>query len=145
MSAPSQQKKGLPRMKTLAGGQVGGRRSRFFDHSFYFQISLLLAVVVVYVFSQTVNASLLHAPYTRMRHGVLIHTSFTRALFLYFHRVIASGWVRYYVLQSVSIKTPNLTSHRKLRWSGLALGVAISIIGIATTIAMTRLRMQEGR
>ena len=132
MSAPPQQKESLPRIKTLAGGRVGVPRSRFFDHSFYFLMSLLVAVVVIYGFSRTVNASLIHAPSPR-------------PLVLYFHAVIFSGWVLFFVLQSALIRTRNLKLHRQLGWFGLALGVAIPIIGIATTIAMTRLRMQEGR
>ena len=132
MSAPSHQKEPLPRMKTLADGQVGVPRSRFFDHSFYFVMSLVVALVVVYGFSRTINAGLIHPPSPR-------------PLVLYFHAVIFSVWVLFFILQSALIRTRNLKLHRQLGWLGLALGVSIPIIGIATTIAMTRLRMKEGR
>jgi hypothetical protein len=132
MSAPPQQKESLPRMETLAGGRVGVPRSRFFDHSFYFLMSLLVAVVVIYGFSRTVNASLIHA-------------SSPRPLVLYFHAVVFSCWVLFFVLQSALITTRSVKLHQQLGWFGLALGISIPIIGIATTIAMTRLRMQEGR
>ena len=132
MSAPPQQKESLPRIKTLAGGRVEVPRSRFFDHSFYFLMSLLVAVVVIYGFSRTVNARLIHPPSPR-------------PLILYFHAVIFSSWVLFFVLQSALIRTRNVKLHRQLGWSGFALGLSIPIVGIATTVAMTRLRMQEGR
>jgi hypothetical protein len=34
--------------------------------------------------------------------------------------------------------------HRQLGWFGLALGIAIPIVGISTAIVMTRLRVREG-
>jgi hypothetical protein len=132
MSALSQQKESLPPIKTLAGGQARVPRSRFFDHWFYFLMSLVVALVVVYGFSRTINARLIHPPSPR-------------PLILYFHALIFSSWVLLFVLQSALIRTRNLKLHRQLGWFGLALGVAIPIVGIATTIAMTRLRMQEGR
>jgi hypothetical protein len=132
MCAPSQLKESLPRMNTLAGGQVEVPRSRFFDHSFYFVMSLVVAPVVVYGFSRTINAGLIHPPSPR-------------PLILYLHAAIFSGWVLFFILQSALISARNVKLHRQLGWFGLALGVSIPIIGIATTIAMTRLRMQEGR
>ena len=132
MSAPSHQKESLPRMNTPAGEQMGGLRSGFFDHSFYFVMSLVVALVVVYGFSRTINAGLIHPPSRR-------------PLALYFHAVIFSVWVLFFILQSALIRTRNVKLHRQLGWLGLALGVSIPIIGIVTTIAMTRLRMQEGR
>jgi len=132
MSAPTQQKKSLPRMKTLAGEQLGLQRSGFFHYSFYFVMSLVVALVVVYGFSRTINAGLIHPPSPR-------------PLVLYFHALIFSGWVLFFILQSALIRTRNVKIHRQVGWLGLALGVSIPIIGIVTTIAMTRLRMQEGR
>ena len=129
MSAPSQQQESSPRMNTLAGEQV--RRSGFFDHSFYVVMSLVAALVIVYGFSRTINAGLIHPPSPR-------------PLVLYFHAVIFSVWVLFFILQSALIRTRNVKLHQQLGWLGLALGVSIPIIGIATTIAMTRLRMQEG-
>jgi hypothetical protein len=66
-------------------------------------------------------------------------------LVLYFHAAIFSGWVLFFILQSALITTRNVKLHQQLGWFGLVLGISIPIIGIATTIAMTRLRMQEGR
>lgn len=119
-------------MNTLAGEQEEGTRAGFFDHSFYFVMSLVVALVVVYGFSRTINAGFVHPPSPR-------------PLVLYFHAAIFSLWVLFFILQSALIRTRNAKLHRQLGWLGLWLGVSIPIIGIATTIAMTRLRMQEGR
>jgi hypothetical protein len=132
MSAPSQQKESLLRMKTLAGGQVGMPRSRFFDHSFYFVMSLVVVLVVVYGFSRTINAGLIHPPSPQ-------------PLVLYFHAAIFTGWVVFFIVQSALVRARNVKLHREPGWFGIALGVAIPIVGVATAIAMGRLRMQEGR
>lgn len=50
-----------------------------------------------------------------------------------------------YFLMSVLVKTRKVKLHRQLGWFGLALGIAIPIVAIATTIAMGRLRLHEGR
>lgn len=34
--------------------------------------------------------------------------------------------------------------HRKVGWFGLALGIAIPIVGVATTLSMTKLHIREG-
>ena len=132
MSAPSQHKELLPRMKTLADGQVGVPRSRFFDHSFYFVMSLVVALVVVYGFSRTVGAGLIRPPSPR-------------PMVLYLHVGIFAGWVVFFIVQSALVRTGNVKLHRQVGWLGIALGVAIPIVGIATAIAMGRLRMQESR
>jgi len=120
------------RMNTFAVEQVREPRSGFFDPSFYFGMSLVIALVVVYGFSHTINAG-------------LIHPRSPRPLVLYFHAVIFSLWVLFFILQSALIRTRNVKLHRQLGWLGFWLGVSIPVIGIATTIAMTRLVMQEGR
>lgn len=112
--------------------ELGRQRSRFFDDSFYLAMSLVIAFFVAYGFSRTISTG-------------LIHPQSPQPLILYFHAVIFSGWVLFFILQSALIRTRNVTLHRQLGWFGFALGLSIPIIGIATTIAMTRLRMQEGR
>ena len=85
-----------------------------------------------YGFSRTVNTGLIHPPSPR-------------PIILYFHAVIFTGWVALLIVQSALVRTRKLKLHRQLGWFALALGVAIPIVGIATTIAMGRLRLQEGR
>jgi hypothetical protein len=101
------------------------------DKYFYFLMSLLVAGTVVYGFSFTVG--------TR-----LIHPSSPRPTILYFHAALFTGWLVFFIVQSALVRTRNVKVHRKLGWFGLALGVAIPIVGITTAIVMTRFRIKEG-
>ena len=109
-----------------------GTRLSLVGRSFYFLMSLLIAVVVVYGFSHTINARLIHPPSPR-------------PFILYVHAAIFTGWIVFFILQSTLIRMRNARLHRQLGWFGLVLGMAIPPIGIATAITMTRLRMREGR
>ncbi|HET8923731.1 MAG TPA: hypothetical protein VFN26_12140 [Candidatus Acidoferrum sp.] len=101
------------------------------DYPFYFCMSLLVAVVVVYGFSRTVGPRLIHPPSPRP--GIL-----------YLHAVLFTGWLAFFIAQSALVRTRNVRLHRRLGWFGLALGVTIPIVGTATAIVMTRLRVREG-
>jgi hypothetical protein len=114
-----------------AGKQLHVKQVDLWDHSFYFQMSLLLAAVVVYGFSRTIN-------------GRLIHPPSPPPLILYFHAVLFTSWLLFFIVQSDLVRTRNVKVHRKLGWFGLAMGVAMAIVGIATAIVMTRLRIREG-
>jgi hypothetical protein len=59
--------------------------------------------------------------------------------------VTFTGWVALFIVRSVLVRTRKVKLHRQLGWFGLASGIAIPIVGIATTIAMGRLRLHEGR
>ena len=66
MTVTPQRKESLPlQIEPLTGNQLGVKRVGLLHHSFYFLMSLLVAVVVVYGFSQTVNARLIHPPSPR--------------------------------------------------------------------------------
>ena len=112
------------------GRGLGTKGLALLDRSFYFLMSLLVAVVVVYGFSRTVSSRLIHPPSPR-------------PMILYFHAVVFTGWVVFFILQSALVKARNMKLHRRLGWFGLAMGIAIPIVGIATTIAMGRLLMRE--
>ncbi len=88
-----------------------------FDKYFYLVMSLLIAVVVVYGFSQTVRQHLFHA-------------TPPRPLLLYVHAAVFSGWVAVFILQSALVRTHNLRLHRLLGWLSVALGVAIPVLGV---------------
>lgn len=132
MSTVPQRKESLPLRIDFLTGKLGVKRVGLLDHSFYFLMSLLVAVVVVYGFSHTVNAGLFHPPSPR-------------PMVLYFHAILFTGWLVFFIMQSALIRTRNVKLHRQLGWFGLALGIAILIVGIATAIAMGSLRMREGR
>lgn len=112
--------------------RLGATRGGGLGHSFYFVMSLLVAVVVLYGFSRTVDTGLIHPPSPR-------------PTVLYFHAVLFTGWVAFFIMQSALVRVRNVRLHRQLGWFGLAIGTAIPIIGIATAVAMGRLRAQEGR
>jgi hypothetical protein len=87
-------------------------RAGLLDRYFYFCMSLLIAVVVVYGFSYTVDKN-------------LIHPAVPRPFILYVHAAVFSGWVIFFILQSTLVRTHNVPLHRQTGWFGAALGVAI--------------------
>ena len=95
------------------------------DKYFYFFMSLLIAVTVVYGFSHTIDHNLVHAVPRR-------------PWLLYLHATVFSGWVAFFILQSALIRTRNVRIHRRLGWFGVALGVVIPVLGISAAISMAR-------
>jgi hypothetical protein len=106
-------------MKTFAP------RRRLVDRYFYFTMSLLFPVIVVWGFSRTVNENLFRAV-------------IPRPLILWFHAAVFSGWIVFYMFQSVLIRTQNVKWHRFFGWFGAASGAAMVPLGIATAIVMGR-------
>jgi hypothetical protein len=94
-------------------------------------MSLLIAVVVVYGFSHTIDRNLLHP---RIQPPWI----------LYLHSFVFSAWVLFLIVQSVLIRSRNLRLHRTLGWVGAALGVSIPILGYTTSTTMARLSVQQG-
>jgi hypothetical protein len=97
----------------------------FLERNFYFFMSLLIAAVVVYGFSQTVEKKLLHA-------------APPRPLMLYVHGIVFFGWVFFFSLQSALARTHRIQWHQQIGWFGAGLGVAMFVIGVATAITMAR-------
>ena len=118
------QTEALAQKPLLTNKQLRVKRMDLWGHSFYFCMSILIAVVVVYGFSRTVGPRLFHPPSPR-------------PAVLYFHAVLFTGWLAFFIAQSALFRTRNVKVHRRLGWFGLALGVAIPIVGITTAIAMT--------
>jgi hypothetical protein len=98
---------------------------------FYLAMSLILVMIVTYGFSNTIEAN-------------LFHPSFPRPRVLYVHAVAYMAWVVLFVVQSALIAARRRRWHRWLGWFGFALGCAIPILGLATAIAMTRIRAGFG-
>lgn len=101
--------------------------SRFLSKYFYFSMSLLIAAVVVYGFSHTVNDNLIHA-------------TPPRPWILWLHGAVFSGWLVFFIFQSALVRTGNVKLHRLTGWFGAGLGVLISVLGISTAIIMDRFR-----
>ncbi|MGB8477963.1 MAG: hypothetical protein WCE63_03870 [Acidobacteriaceae bacterium] len=111
------------RLKTVTAKPV-----RLLQQYFYFFMSLLIAAVVVFGFSHTVE--------TRLIHGVP-----RRPLLLWVHGAIFSGWILFFVFQSLLVRTHNVRLHRTVGWFGAALGSAVFVVGVSTGIVMSRFRI----
>jgi FtsH-binding integral membrane protein len=95
------------------------------DQYFYFAMSLLITAIVIYGFSHTVSQN-------------LFHPDLPRPWILWVHGALFSGWLLFFILQSTLIRTRNVRVHRNLGWFGVALGAAIVVVGISTSIIMAR-------
>jgi hypothetical protein len=62
-------------------------------------MSLLIAAIVVYGFSITVDKN-------------LIHPAVPRPMILYIHEAVFSGWLVFFILQSALVRTHNVQWHR---------------------------------
>ncbi len=104
---------------------VTTKRGGLLDQYFYFFMSLLIPAVVVYGFSFTVGAN-------------LIHPAIPRPPTLYLHAAVFSGWLLFFLLQSALVRTHNVRLHRRIGWFGAALGALVLALGVSTTVAMGR-------
>jgi len=103
---------------------------RFLDRYFYFSMSLLIAAVVVFGFGQTINHNLIHA-------------SPIPPFILTIHAIVFPGWVLFFILQSALVRSRNVKLHRTLGWFGVALAVAIVVVGFLTARGMDRFLLTQ--
>ena len=103
----------------------GPRSLRWIEKYFYLGMSLLIAAVVVYGFSGTVDRKLIHA---NPRVPIL----------LWVHAILFSAWVAFYILQSALVRIRKVRLHRTLGWAGTALGTSMVVIGFWVAVAMAR-------
>ncbi|HEX4322887.1 MAG TPA: hypothetical protein VHZ52_18380 [Acidobacteriaceae bacterium] len=92
---------------------------------FYFCMSLLIAGVVIYGFSHTIDHN-------------LIHPHPPPPWILYLHAPVFCGWVLFFILQTVLVRTRNVRIHRTLGWFGSVLGTGLLVLGYATSTSMDR-------
>jgi len=95
----------LPSPAAGRGNQAKRALIARLDRHFYFAMSIVIAAVVVYGFSQTINPSLFHPPSPR-------------PAILYVHGAIFSAWIAFLIVQSALIRSRNAQLHRKLGWFG---------------------------
>ena len=93
-------------------------------------MSLLIAVVVIYGFSHTIDKNLIHA-------------SPIPPFILTIHAVVFPGWVLFFILQSALVRSHNVRLHRTLGWFGLAFAAGVLVIGYLTATGMDRFFLQR--
>src|ERR1700723_928890 len=95
----------------------------FLRQYFYFCMSLLIAVVVVYGFSHTIGQNLLHA-------------SPIPPFILTIHAIVFPVWVPLFTHQTALVRPRNVPLHRTLGWFGLAFGIGNLVLGYVTATGM---------
>ena len=103
---------------------------RWLEKHFHYCMSLLIAAVVAYGFSGTVDRKLIHA---NPRAPIL----------LWVHAVLFSGWVTFYIVQSALVRTRKVNLHRTLGWAGTALGTSMVVIGPWVAVVMARFDISQ--
>ena len=98
---------------------------RWVEKYFYLCMSLLIAAVVVYGFSHTIE-------------NKLIHGNPRRPILLWVHAVLFSSWLAFYIAQSVLVRIRNVKLHRTIGWAGLALGTSMVVVGFWEAVVMAR-------
>jgi uncharacterized membrane protein YozB (DUF420 family) len=93
--------------------------------SFYGFMSAAVAAIVVFGFSQTIDAG-------------LIHPAEPLPPILYVHAAVFGAWVILLMTQATLIGAGNVRLHRKVGAAGFVLGSAMPVVGTATAIAMAR-------
>jgi hypothetical protein len=97
----------------------------FLSRYFYLCMSLVMASLVVWGFSRTVNNNLFHA-------------NPPRPLLLWFHGTAFSTWVVFFILQSALVRTHKVSVHRFLGWFGAALAATMVVLGCTIAVIMAR-------
>jgi hypothetical protein len=115
------------RVLSVSRPSVSTRRSADY---FYFSMSLLIAAIVVYGFSHTVDHNLVHA-------------NPPRPALLWVHGILFSVWVGFYILQSALVRARNVKLHRTLGWAGAALGSSMIVVGFWVAVVMARFDVNQ--
>ena len=97
----------------------------FLSRYFYLCMSLVMAGLVVWGFSSTVNPNLFHA-------------NPPRPLLLWMHGAAFSTWLVFFTLQSTLVRTRRVSVHRFLGWFGVGLATTMVVLGLSTAVVMTR-------
>lgn len=104
----------------------------FLARYFYFAMAVLLAAIVWYGFSHTIEEN-------------LFHPSFARPGVLYVHAAVFGGWMILFLVQTGLLAVARKRRwHRWLGWLGVAMACVMPMLGIWSAVAMTRLRYGFG-
>ncbi len=97
----------------------------FLARYFYFAMTLLMAVLSLWAFSNTVAVRLLHA-------------TPPRPLLLWFHAAAFAAWIALFIAQSALVRVHKIRVHRTLGWFGAALAAIMVVSGFVVSIVMVR-------
>jgi hypothetical protein len=104
---------------------------RRLDRWFYFLMALLIGASVAYGFSRTIV-------------GNLFRPAISRPIILWIHAAAFVSWVVLFITQAALIRSRRVRWHRRLGAAGLALGICIPVLGIATSLTMARFNTSHG-
>ena len=91
-------------------------------------MSLVMAGLVVWGFSRTVDHNLIHAKPPR-------------PLLLWMHGTAFSTWIVFFIAQSALVRVRKVRVHRLLGWFGAGLATVMVALGFTVTVVMTRFDM----
>ena len=109
----------------LASAPIGSANRVRFRITFNFMMALLMAAIVIYGFSHTIGAN-------------LIHPSIPRPRVLYAHAALFSAFMAIYVLQTALVASGNVKLHQRLGPMWVVIAAAMPVLGITTGIVMRR-------
>ncbi|WP_263367119.1 hypothetical protein [Edaphobacter bradus] len=95
---------------------------------FYFGMTLLATAIVAYGFARRIEPRLLEGP--------------PRPVILWVHSILFSLWMAFLIAQSALVRVRNITMHRTLGWGGAGLATAMTVVGVVTSVVMTRFELQ---
>jgi hypothetical protein len=95
------------------------------DGWFFFCSAWIIAGVVAYGFAQTLSQNLLHSAIPRP--GIL-----------WLHAAVFFAWIGLFITQTTLVRARRVRWHRTLGVVGLLLGAMMSLMGVATSLAMGR-------
>ena len=98
---------------------------RFLSRYFYLCASLVMAGIVVWGFSHTVDARLLQADPPRPR-------------LLWFHAGVFAAWMALFVTQSALVRARKVRVHQRLGLFGAALAAIMAVSGFIVSVVMLR-------
>ena len=107
------------------GASITSPFKTFLARYFYLSMSLVLTALVIWGFSRTVNASLLHA-------------NPPRPLLLWIHGAAFSTWMIFFIAQSALVRSLKVSIHRLLGWFGAGLATVMVVLGLIIAVVMTR-------
>lgn len=97
----------------------------FLTRYFYLVMSLVLASIVIWGFSRSVGANLLHA-------------NPPRPMLLWIHGAAFSTWVVFFIVQSALVRVRKVNIHRFLGWFGAGLAALMVVLGFTIAVVMVR-------